>query len=109
MKKVFVIIPIVFSFLVAGEYSDGYKLYKKAKYQLKHGHKAKASSLFTQARDKFIIAAAKNSSSALIKLAELYCNGWGMNKNKIKAKEYLEKAQKLTGAQPSDKCLQKLQ
>jgi len=109
MKKIFVIIPIVLSFLIAGsDYSAGYKLYKKGKYQLKHGEKVKAKNLFIQARDKFIIAAANNSSSALMKLAELYCHGWGVEKNQIKAKEYLEEAQKLTGAMASDKCLKKL-
>jgi len=108
MKKVFIIIPIIFSFLNAGSYSEGYKLYKKAKKELRHGHKAQAKTLFLQARDKFILAASNNSSSALVKLAEIYCNGLGTTANKAKAKEYLDKAKKLSGANPTDKCLQKL-
>jgi len=109
MKKVFVIIPIIFSFLVAGDYSDGFKLYIKAKKELRQGHKKAAKDLFLQARDKFLISAANtNSSSAFMKLAELYCNGWGPNKNTVKAKEYLQKAEQLSGAMPSNKCLKKL-
>ena len=106
MKKI-LFICLMFSFSIAVDtYSQGYKLYKNAKKELRHGNANKAQEIFKQSLKIF----QKNpkSSQAVLKIAELYCNGWGIEKNEQKAKEYLQKAKKLGATFISDKCLKKL-
>ena len=106
MNKLLLVGSLLFSFVVAADYSQGYKLYKTAKRELRHGNTKKAQELFKKSFK--IFQENPNSSQAIIKIAELYCNGWGIEKNEKKAKEYLNKAEKLTGAFISNKCLKKL-
>ena len=109
MKKLFVIIPILFSILMGNPYSEGFKFYKEAKRALRSGNTSDAESLFLQAKMKFEISATKNNSSqAFLKLAELYCNGWGISQNKSIAKKYMSQAQKLGASFISNKCLKNL-
>ena len=105
--KILISICLLISFSIAADtYSKGYKLYKNAKRELRKGDTNKAQQLF---KDAFAIFQ-KNpkSSQAALKIAELYCNGWGLNKDDQKAKEYLQKAEKLGATFISDKCLKKL-
>jgi TPR repeat protein len=108
MKNIIVVIFLLFSFLYGNDYSDGYKLFKKAKKELNNGNQNKANSLFLQAKEKFEIAVKHNSTQAILKLGSLYCNGWGVTKDKEKAKQYLDKAEKLGASFFSDKCLKTL-
>ena len=108
MKKMFIIISIIFSYAIGSSYSEGFKLYRQAKNVLRKGDAAKANLLFSQAKLKFEISAKKNSSQAVLKLAELYCNGWGVNADEVKASEFLSQAKKLGASFISDKCLKNL-
>jgi TPR repeat protein len=107
MKKLFVIIALLFSYTLASDYSDGFKLYKQAKKALRKDKISSANNLFLQAKIKFE-SASKNNTQALIKLAELYCNGWGVTQDKIQAENYLNKAKKLGVSFISSKCLKNL-
>ena len=100
-QLLFVFISI--SYIFAVSYSDGYKLYKQAKKELRVGNAQKANKLFQESLK--IFESSKNSSQAILKVAELYCNGWGVKEDKKKAKEYLKKAEQLGGTFTSDKCL----
>ena len=106
MKKIFVIIPILISFLMGNSYSDGYKLYKEAKKELRKGNDAKATTLFLEAKNKF--SENKTSSQSLVMIAKFYCNGWGVDEDKNKAKIYLQKAQDFGLGIIPDKCLKNL-
>jgi len=108
MKKLFVIIALLFSYVIANTYTEGFKLYKTAKKELRQGHTEKANNLFLRAKTKFEESAKKNSAQAYLKLAELYCNGWGVKEDEIKASEYLSQAKKLGTSFISDKCLKNL-
>jgi len=108
MKKLFVIISILVSSLIGAGYSEGFKLYKQAKKELRKDNVTKANTLFLEAKIIFSDNSQKNSSNALLKLAELYCHGWGVDKDETKAKNYLQKAQKLGASFIADKCLKKL-
>jgi len=108
MKKLFVIIAILFSYVSGSTYSEGFKLYKEAKKELRKGHIEKSKALFLEAKLKFEDGKKKNSSQSIAKLAELYCNGWGVAKDTIKAKLYLNKAKELGLSFVSDKCLKNL-
>jgi TPR repeat protein len=103
MKKLLLICIFFSSIFAADTYSQGYKLYKTAKRELRQGNKQKAQILFQQSLKIFLEN--KKSSQAVLKVAELYCNGWGVDKDTQKAKEYLQKAAKLGGTFISDKCL----
>ena len=105
MKKL-LLISIIISFSFSISYSDGYKLYKNAKKELRKGNNDKANKLFANALK--IFETDTKSSQAILKSAELYCNGWGVETNKEKAREYLNKAKKLGVSFVSDKCLEKL-
>jgi TPR repeat protein len=98
----------LFSYSLANTYSEGFKIYKLAKKELRLGNTSKATKLFLQAKVKFEESAKKNSSQAYLKLAELYCNGWGVKADDMKAAEYLSKAKKLGASFISDKCLKNL-
>jgi len=108
MKKLFVIITILVSYLSGAGYSQAFKLYKSAKKELRKDNKDKSNQLFLEAKIIFEEEAKKNSSNALLKLAELYCNGWGVVKDETKAKTYLIKAKRLGVSFISDKCLKNL-
>ena len=108
MKKLFVIIAILFSYSLGNTYSTGFKLYKEAKKELRKGDTKKANTLFLQAKSKFEESAKKNSAQAYLKLAELYCNGWGVSADEVKANEFLSQAKKLGASFISDKCLKNL-
>lgn len=107
MKKIIIILILLISYSMGGAYGEGYKIYKKAKVEMNKGNDAKAKELFSQSLKVF--EKTKNSSQAILKIAELYCNGWGVNKDEKKAKEYLTKAKNLGASFINDKCLKKLQ
>jgi len=107
MKKLFVIIAILFSYSLGSNYSEGFKLYKQAKKEFRKGNKNKAQTLFLKAKEKFEIN--KHSAQSIAKLAELYCNGWGVEKDTIKAKDYLNQAKKLGLSFISNRCLKNIQ
>jgi len=106
MRKIVFLISIVISFSFANPYTDGYKLYKEAKKELRKGDLKKSGVLFKKAL--VIFESDLKSSQALLKAAELYCNGWGTESNKNKAKEYLKKAKGLGVSFVADKCLKNL-
>ena len=107
MKKLLIIFTL-FSYLIGAGYSEGFKLYRKGKIELRKGNIQNANALFLQAKTNFEVAAKTNSSQAFIKLAELYCNGWGVAPNKKEALTLLNKAKKLGASFISDKCLKNL-
>jgi TPR repeat protein len=108
MKKILLAIFLFFTFSYGSEYSDGYKFFKQGKKELNNGNKSKANILFLKAKEKFEVAVKHNSTQAMLKLATLYCNGWGVNEDKNKAKQYLNGAEKLGASFVSDKCLKTL-
>ena len=107
MKKLCVIITL-FSYLMGDAYSNGFKFYIKAKKELRKGDIENANSLFLQAKNSFEIAQKKHSSQAILKLAEMYCNGWGVDKNDVKAKILLNQAKKYGLMNITNKCLKNL-
>ena len=107
MKKLFVIIAL-FSYLMGDSYSDGFNFYKKAKRELRKGNIVNANALFLQAKTNFEIAKQKHSSQAILKLAEMYCNGWGVEQNDVKAKLLLNQAKKYGLMNVTNKCLKNL-
>jgi len=109
MKKVFVIISLLVSSLFAGNYSTGFKFYKQAKKELRKGNKHKAEILFKQAEKEFLdVAQTQHSSQAYGKLAEIYCNGYGVKVDKAQAMIYLTEAKKYGLSFISDKCVKNL-
>jgi len=109
VRKLLIALILIFSYINANEYSEGFKLYKKAKHKLRNGDVKTAKSLFLQAKTNFEIADSKGSTQAELKLAALYCHGWGVNKDKQKAKMYLNKAQsQIANLNVFDKCLKNL-
>ena len=107
MKKLFVIITL-FSYLLGNGYSDGFKFYVKAKVQLRKGNNSEANALFQQAKVNFEIAQKNHSSQAILKLAEMYCNGWGVEENQVKAETLLTQAKKFGLNNFTNKCLKNL-
>jgi TPR repeat protein len=107
MKKI-LIATILFSFLMGDSYSDGFHFFIKAKRELRQGNADNAKMLFLQAKENFEIAQKNNSSQAILKLAEMYCNGWGVEENQVKAKILLSQALKLGLVNYTNKCLKNL-
>jgi TPR repeat protein len=110
MKKLFVIIALLSSYAMGNNYTDGCKLYRQGKIALRH-HKTKdAQSLFLEAKIIFDkIAKEKHSSQAILKLANMYCNGYGVVVNKSKAKQLLNEAIKFgASTQFVSPCLKNL-
>lgn len=106
MKK-FILILSVLSFIYADPYSNGFKFFIKAKHMLQAGNNAKANELFIKARDNF--QKDKGNALSLLKLSTLYCNGWGVKKDKNQAKQYLTKATKIIpNINIFDKCVKQL-
>ena len=111
MKKLFVIIAILVSYLAGAGYSEGFKLYKQAQKALKKSDLKTANQKFLEAKIIFLdVAKNSHSSSALLKLSELYCNGWGVVKDETQAKTYLIKAKKAGASLKfvNDKCIKNL-
>ena len=108
MRKIVAVLMILFvSNGWTADYSDAFKLYKKAKVELRKNNEGEAKKLFTEAHK--IFSSIKNSSQAYMKEAELYCNGWGVNADKKKAIEYLKQAKQLGNSFVTDKCLKTLE
>jgi TPR repeat protein len=109
MKQILLIF-LIFVFSNASNYSDGFKLYIKAKHELKSNQIESANELFKKAKNKFYLASKKNNAQALLKLAELYCNGLGIDKNRKKALKYLKKAKMIIpNIHIFNKCLKKIE
>jgi len=107
MKKLVVILMLLVSYSTASDgYSKGFNLYKQAKKAQRKGQIDTANKLFGQAL--VIFEKSKNSSQAILKTAELYCNGWGTKEDKPKAKQLLLKAKKLGASFINSECLNNL-
>ena len=105
MKKILLSFFIM-SCVLGSSYTEGYKIYKQAKYELQKGNLKEANELFNKSLT--IFESDNKSSQSILKTAELYCNGWGVEVNKKKAKKYLNKAKTLGISFISDKCLKNL-
>jgi len=109
MKKIILIFSI-FIVSFASNYSDGFKFYIKAKHQLRDNQVKSANALFKKAENKFYLASKSNNPQALLKLSELYCNGWGVDENKKVALKYLNKAKTLIpNIHIFNKCLKQIE
>jgi len=98
---------LVTSYINASDYSDGFKFYNKAKHHLRQGDVKSADKLFKESFNYFK-EAAKNNFQADLKIASLYCHGWGVEKDENKAKFYLKKTDVIANIHIFDKCLKKL-
>jgi TPR repeat protein len=108
VKKVVMSLILVFSYLSASDYSKGFKLYTKAKHYLRSGDLDNANKLFKKSLFYFKKADQNGVIQADLKIASLYCNGWGVDKNKEIAKSYLKKTDVVANIHIFDKCLKKL-
>ena len=108
MKKVLLALILAVSYISASDYSDGFKAYIKAKHQLRDGNLDAANKMFKEALNYFEVAAKNNNVQADIKIASIYCNGWGVEKDNAKAKFYLKKTDVIANIHIFDKCLKKL-
>ena len=107
MKKFFLIISLMILFSYADSYSNGFKFFIKAKHMLRSGNTSKANELFIKAKNNF--EKDNKNALALEKLSELYCNGWGVDKNENQAKQYLNKAMSIIpNINIFDKCVKQL-
>ena len=107
MKKTILILSLLVSFIYADTYSEGFKFFIKAKKELRKGNITKANSLFLKAKSDF--QKTSHNALSLLKLSVLYCNGWGVKKNKSQAKSYLKQATAIIpNINTFDKCVKQL-
>jgi TPR repeat protein len=108
VKRVLLSLILATSYLSASDYSEGFKLYKKAKHHLKIGDSKTANHLFQESLKYFKEADKNGVIQADLKIASLYCNGWGVKKNQNIAKSYLKKTEVIANIRIFDKCLKQL-
>ena len=107
MKKIILTLSLLASFIYADTYSEGFKFFIKAKKELRKGNTEKANSFFLKAKNDF--QKNKDNALALLKLSVLYCNGWGVKKDKNQAKNYLKQATNIIPKiNTFDKCVKQL-
>ena len=107
MKKLLIILSLLGSLIYADSYSEGFTLFIKAKKELRKGNTNQANNLFIKAKENF--AKDNKNPLSLLKLAVLYCNGWGVSKDKNQAKNYLNKAMSIIpNINIFDKCVKQL-
>ena len=95
MKKILILLALLLSMALGNNYTEGYKYYMQGKIAFNNDNSTKANVLFAKALHKFYLAAKNNNSQAILKLATMYCNGWGVKQNETTAKLYLNKVKKL--------------
>lgn len=106
MRKFFLAVLLLFSFVQANEYSKGYMSYKKGLRLLKTDEK-RAYGYFKKSLKLLKAAHHEGSIPASYILGRLYCNGWGVKQDFIKAEAYFKENIKQGGIR-SHCCLAKL-
>jgi len=77
IKKLF-LLTVVSTYLLAGSYDNGIKLYKQTKYK--------------KAMESFIIASNNNDNKAMLVIGIMYANGDGVKRDQTKSIVWFEKA-----------------
>ena len=106
IRSLFFTLLLVSSAYSLSDYTKGFMLYKKGSTLLDK-NVPKANKMFSKALPFLEKAASENSSQAYFMLGRMYCNGWGVDVDFEKAKEYFIKSIDL-GDKRSNCCIARL-